>query len=438
MEALLPVIAIFIILNVILMIGTPVGFGIGFMGVAGIIIMLDPRILPQLGTIAFNQSTSSTVIMIPLFVLMAEILANSNMAGDLFEALNRRMKRLPANLAIVSVVASAIFSAVSGSAHATAATIGRISIPTMLKQGYSSSFASGTQAAAGNLGVLIPPSITLIIYGMVTETSIVRLFIAVVFPGLLIAGMMIAYIFIRYYLDPNMIVPPENTDQDDTKKDVDISLFSDILTIVPIVVLITLIFTILYTGIATATESAAIGAIGAGVIVLIQRRMTKECITKTLLGTASISCMILFLMIGGLVFALYLTLLGLPQDISRFILEVSPNPWIVFIIVNIIFLVLGLFLEPMSIMVIVLPFVFPAMREMGFDPVWLGVILTINLAVGKITPPVGMNLFVLKAVTGVHIGDIFKGAIPYVILFLSAIVIISLVPGIALFLPSRM
>jgi C4-dicarboxylate transporter DctM subunit len=437
MEALLPVIFIFILLNVILLMGTPVSFALGFLGVAGILISLHPRILPQLGTIAFNQVTSTTVIMIPLFILMAEFLANSNVAADLFDALNRRMKKLPANLAIVSVAASALFSAVCGSAPATAATIGKISIPTMLKKGYDRSFAAGTQAAAGNFGVLLPPSITLIIYGMLTETSIVRLFVAIVIPGLVILVMMIAYILIRYKLDPKMI-QPVSEEIDNSQKLQNVSLKSDMLTVVPLVVLIVVVFTFLYTGIATATESAAIGAIGAGIVVLIQRRMTKECIQKTLLGTASTSCMILFLMIGGLVFALYLTLMGLPQDISAFILSASPNPWMIFIIVNIIFIILGLFMEPMSVMVIVLPFVFPSLMGMGFDAVWLGVILTINLAVSMITPPVGMTLFVLKAVTGVPIGEIFRGVVPYCVIFLLAIVIVSFFPEMATFLPGRM
>jgi C4-dicarboxylate transporter DctM subunit len=272
---------------------------------------------------------------------------------------------------------------------------------------------------------------------MLTETSIVRLFVAVVIPGLMIAVMMIAYILLRYKLDPKMIAPVlENAES--VQKMENISWKRDFVTVVPLVALVVVVFTMLYSGIATATESAAIGAIGAGIVVLIQRRMSKACLQKTLLGTASTSCMILFLMIGGLVFALYLTLMGLPQNISAFILSASPNPWMIFIIVNIIFIILGLFLEPMSVMVIVLPFVFPAMMGMGFDPVWLGIILTINLAISKITPPVGMTLFVLKAVTGVPIGEIFRGVIPYCVIFLLAIVIISFFPGIATFLPGRM
>lgn len=429
---------IFAILIAVLFIGTPIGLGIGFLGVAGILIFLDSSLLPQLCAITYNQATSVTTLMIPMFVLMAEFLANSNIAADLFEVISRRLKKLPANLAIASVISSAIFSAVCGSAPATAATLGRISIPTMLKKGYSPSIAGGTQAAGGNLGILIPPSINLIIYGMITETNVVQLFMAGALPGIMIAVMMILYILIRSKVDPKMIVPPPETPESRAEENKKVSIGFDILTVLPIVILIFVIFFILYSGVATATESAAIGAIGALVIVLIQKRMNKEVLKKTLLNTTSTSCMILFLMFGGLVFALFLTVYGLPQQLSALIMGASPNPWITFIIVNIIFLVLGCFMEPMSIMLIVLPFVFPFLMNMGFDRVWLGVVLTINCAIGMITPPVGMNLFVLKGATGLAIGDIIKGVIPYIIIFAAAIVILCFVPGIATLLPSSM
>lgn len=432
------IVILFIILIAILFIGTPIGLGIGFLGVAGILVFLNQNLLAQLCTITFNQSTSITTLMIPMFILMSEFLSNSNMAADLFEALSRRLKKLPANLAIVSVITSAIFSAVCGSAPATAATIGRISIPTMLKKGYSPSLAAGTQAAGGNLGILIPPSINFIIFGMITETNIVKLFMAGVFPGIMIAVMMIAYILIRNKLDPKMIVAPAGSKEHPAEEEPKVSLRADLITVIPIVALIVVIFGILYTGVATATESAAIGAIGAGIIVLIQKRMTKDCIKKTLLNTTSTSCMILFLMFGGLVFALFLTVLGLPQELSSFIIGASPNKWITFIIVNIVFLILGCFLEPLSIMMIVLPFVFPFIKALGFDPIWFGVVITINCAIGMITPPVGMNLFVLKGATGVPIGEIIRGVVPYIIIFTAAIVIICFFPGIATFLPNSM
>jgi C4-dicarboxylate transporter DctM subunit len=435
-DSLITIVVIFVILIAVLFMGTPIGMGIGFLGVAGILLFLNPTLLQQLCTITFNQSTSVTTLMIPLFILMAEFLANSNMAGDLFEVINRRLRRLPANMAIASIVTSALFSALCGSAPATAVTIGRISIPTMLRKGYSPSLAGGTQAAGGNLGILIPPSINFILYGVITETSVVKLFMAGVFPGIMIAGIMIAYVLVRSRLDPGMIVPPK--DDAGAEREKSISLGFDVITVVPMLALIALIFVVLYSGVATATESAAIGVIGAVFVVSIQRRMNMGVFRKTLLQATSTTCMILFLMFGGLVFALFLTVQGLPQELSDIVINASPNRWITFVVVNIIFLILGCFMEPLSIMLIVLPFTFPFLKAQGFDPVWLGVILTINCAIGMITPPVGMNLFVLRGATGIPMAQIIRGVLPYIAIFAAAIVIICFFPQVATFLPDSM
>jgi C4-dicarboxylate transporter DctM subunit len=307
----------------------------------------------------------------------------------------------------------------------------------MLKKGYSPSIAGGSQAAGGNLGILIPPSINFIMFGLVTETSVVKLFMAGVIPGIMIAIMMIIYVVIRSKLDPNMIVPPKTTEEIEIG-DKKVSIGFDLITVVPMAALIGVIFFVLYSGIATATESAAIGVIGAAVVVIIQRRMTLDTIKKTLLNTTSTSCMITFLMFGGLVFAMFLTVQGLPQELSGLIINSDANKWVTFLIVNIIFLILGCFMEPLSIMLIVLPFVFPFMKAQGFDPVWLGVIITINCAIGMITPPVGMNLFVLKGATGLKMEDIIRGVIPYIGIFVLAIVLICFFPQIATFLPNSM
>jgi tripartite ATP-independent transporter DctM subunit len=432
------VVILFAILLAVLFAGTPIGLGMGFIGVTGILIFLNPNFLAKLCSIAYTQSTSISTLMIPLFILMAEFLSNSKIAGDLFEVISRRLKKLPASLAISSIISSAIFAAVCGSAPATAVTMGKISIPSMLKHGYRASFAAGTQAAGGNLGILIPPSINFILYGMITETSIVKLFAAGVMPGVMIAVMMVAYALIHNKVDPKLIVPPpEDRHPVAAGGERKISLFSDIATVVPVVVLIILIFAILYSGIATATESAAIGAVGALVIVLAQKRMTKDVLKKTLHSTTSTTCMIMVLMFGGLAFTMFLTVMGLPKAMSELILTASPDPWVTFVVVVIVFLVLGCFMDPLSIMLIVLPFVFPFMKSLGFDPVWFGVIVTIACGIGMITPPVGMNLFVVKGATGVPMASIIRGVIPYVAIFCAAIAILCALPGIATFLPNR-
>jgi C4-dicarboxylate transporter DctM subunit len=231
-------------------------------------------------------------------------------------------------------------------------------------------------------------------------------------------------------------VAPEENAGSETERSV--SLGFDIITVAPLAALIAVIFGVLYSGIATATESAAIGVIGAVFIVWIQRRMSADVFKRTLLQAASTTCMILFLMFGGLVFALFLTVQGLPQDLSDIVINASPNRWITFVVVNAVFLILGCFMEPLSIMLIVLPFTFPFLKAQGFDPVWLGVILTINCAVGMITPPVGMNLFVLRGATGIHMADIIRSVIPYIAIFAAAAVIICVFPQIATFLPDSM
>ena len=432
------VIILFVILLAVLFLGAPIGLGMGCIGVIGVLLFLSPSLLTKLYSIAYSQSTSISTLMIPLFILMAEFLSNSNIAGDLFEVISRRLKKLPASLAIASVISSAIFSAVCGSAPATAVTLGRISIPAMVKHGYRKSLAAGTQAAGGNLGILIPPSINFILYGMITETSIIKLFAAGVLPGIMIAIMMIIYVLVHNKLDPTLIKIPEqkqNPIVENSEKKV--SLFKDVTTVVPVVALIVAIFGVLYSGIATATESAAIGAIGALIIVIAQKRMSKSVLKKTLHGTTSTTCMIMFLMFGGMTFTMFLTVMGMPQALSDMILAANPDPWATLILVVIIFLILGCFMDPLSIMLIVLPFVFPFMKSLGFDPVWFGVIVTIACAIGMITPPVGMNLFVLKGACGVPMATIIRGVIPYIVIFILAIVILCVAPGIATFLPGR-
>jgi len=429
-------IIIFAILVAILFLGTPVGLGIGFLGVAGILIFLDATLLKNLCMTTFNQSTSVTTMMIPLFILMAEFLANSNIAADLFEVINRRLKKLPANMAVASVVTSTIFSALCGSAPATAVTIGRISIPSMLKYGYNPRIAGGTQAVAGNMGIITPPSITLIIYGIITETSIVKLFMAGVLPGIMVMGMMIAYLIIRSKFDKTMIVPPKDLIEREAK--IQRSVGRDIATVVPMVALIGVVFIIMYTGIATATECAAIGVVGAVIIVLMLRRFSMDFFKKTLLQSSSSTCMILFLMFGGLVFSLFLTVQGLPQTLTAIILDASPNRWVTFIIVMVIFLLIGLFMDPLPCMYIILPFTFAFIKSLGFDPIWFGIVLTLNCSIGMVTPPVGLNLFVLRGATGISMSDLIRGVIPYVFILVLAVVILCFVPQIATALPNSM
>lgn len=430
---------IFLILILILFIGTPISLGLGFLGMAGIMLFLNPNLLSQLCLITYTQATSVTTLMIPLFILMAELLANSGVASDMFDTIARKLKMLPGNLAISSIVASAIFSAVCGSAPATAATIGTISIPSMIQKGYDAKFAAGLQAAGGTLGILIPPSITFIMFGIITETSIVELFMAGIIPGIFLAGLLILYVLIRIKLDPRAIDPTKIKQQEPGIIDERKERRHDLVSVLPILLLIIVVLGLLYTGIVTATESAAVGSIGAFLLVVCRRRLSLDCMRMTLLNTTKNSCMILFLMFGGLVFAFFLSAYGLPQELAGYVIAVSPNRWITYIVVMIVLLILGCFLEPVGILMITMPFIFPTLTAMDFDPIWLGVTVTIACCIGMITPPVGMNLFVLKgAVPELTLETVIKGAVPMVLILLAGLVILTVFPGISTWLPSTM
>ncbi len=428
-----------ILLFVVLFMGAPIAFGLGFLSVLGIILFLQPSQLAQLVNIVFTQSTSSTILMIPLFILMAEIFSCTRMGVDLFEIINRRLKKVRANLGISSILASTIFSALCGSSPATAATIGTVSIPTMLKKGYRPSFALGIQAAGGTLGILIPPSISFAIYGILTETSIAKLFMAGLLPGIMFAVMLIAYVVLSVKVNPGLISAPTEDDQavaegqegkGDTAKDLKVAL--------PVTLLIAVILCCLYFGWATPTEVGGLGAVGALIIAFGQGRLKGGRMTDIFLNTSRTSSMILFIMFGGLSFVFVITALGLPQEISQFIIGLSPNRWITLLSINVLLLMLGCLLEPIGMVVITLPFLFPTLMAQGFDPIWLGVIITINVEIAMITPPIGLNLFVLKGISNVSMGDIIRGSLPFVLILILGMFILTLFPDIALFLPSTM
>ncbi|MEM4546611.1 MAG: TRAP transporter large permease [Nitrososphaerota archaeon] len=427
-----------ILLFAVLFAGVPIGFGLGFLAVTGILLFLQPNHLPQLVNIAFTQSTSSTVLMIPLFIFMAEIFSCTGIGIDIFEMVSRRLKKIKTNLGMSSVIASTIFSALCGSSPATAATIGTISVPAMLKNGYKPSFAAGIQAAGGTLGILIPPSISLAIYGIITETSIAKLFIAGLLPGIMLSIMIIFFIMVWAKFKSEVIVLPAQTEIEVSDKNGTVSASKDILTVGPVLCLIVFILVCLYFGWATPTEVGGLGAIGAILIGLIKGRLNPERLMNACLRTARTSSMIMFIMFGGLSFVFVITSLGLPQEISKFVASISPNKWVTLISVNILLLVLGCLLDPLGMVVITIPFLFPTLMAQGFDPIWLGVIITINVEVAMITPPVGLNLFVLKGVGNVSMEDVVKGSLPFVIVLLAGMVILMVVPEVALFLPSTM
>lgn len=424
-------IVLIIVLIILLGLGTPISFCLGFLGVAGIVALLDFGILYQIAEVAATTGTNLFMITLPLFILMAEVVSFSGVGDDIYTAAHDWLSWLPGGLAISSIATCTGFAAISGSSPATAATVGLVAIPEMIKRGYNRKLAVGSIAVGGTLGILIPPSITMIIYGVITEVSIGKLFIAGIIPGIILALILSLAIAIAVKIRPQLAPRTKGVSWSQR--------FSSLKRVWAFVILAISIIGTIYAGIATPTESAAIGATLAIVIALFYRRLTIKAIHGALLRTVAVTAMIMFLVIGGNVLAFLLSTLTIPQYITEAITSWNVSKWAVVIMVNIILLGMGCLLDPMAIMVISLPIIFPIIMQLGFDPVWFGIVVTINVEMGMITPPVGLNLFILKgSVKGITMRDIVGGAIPFVFLLMLGLALIMVFPALATWLPGRM
>ncbi len=411
--------------------GTPIAFCLGFLGTVGIIGFLDIGTLYQIAEVAADTCTNLFMITLPLFVLMAEVVSFSGVGDDLYTAAHDWLSWLPGGLAISSIATCTGFAAISGSSPATAATVGLVSIPEMIKRGYNRMLAVGSVAAGGTLGILIPPSITMIVVGIITEMSIGKLFIAGIIPGLILSMIMCVATVIAVKIKPNLAPRIQGVSW---KK-----RFSSLKRVWPFLILAFSILGTIYAGIATPTESASVGATLAIVIALFYRRLTIKALHGALTRTVGVTAMIMFLIIGGSVLAFLFSSLTIPHHVTDMIVSLGASRWVVMIIINFILLVLGCILDPMGVMIISLPIIFPIVTQLGFDPIWFGVIVTINVEIGMITPPVGLNLFVLKAaVPDINMKDIVGGSLPFVLLLMLGLALIMAFPSLATWLPGKM
>ena len=420
-----------VVLIILLGLGTPIAFCLGFLGTIGIVGFLDFGILYQIAEIAADTGTSLFLLTLPLFILMAEVVSFSGVGDDIYTAAHDWLSWLPGGLAISSIATCTGFAAISGSSPATAASVGLVSIPEMLKRGYNRKLAVGSIAVGGTLGILIPPSITMIIYGIITEVSIGKLFIAGIIPGIILALILSVSVAIAVKIRPQLA--PAATGVSWSKR------FASLKRVWAFLILAISILGTIYAGIATPTESAAIGATLAMVIACFYRRLSFKALHGALLRTVSLTTMIMFLVIGGNVLAFLLSSLTIPQYITEAITALDISKWSIMIIINFILLIMGCLLDPMAIMVISLPIIFPIVTQLGFDPVWFGIVITINVEMGMITPPVGLNLFILKgSVPGVTMKDIVGGSLPFLLLLMLGLAIIMVFPSLATWLPGRM
>ena len=416
--------ALFII--VLLIIGMPVAFTLTIAGILGIIQFVDMSTLSQVPVIAYKTLDSYVLTSVPLYILMSQVMLTGKVGSGLFELGSKWMGHLPGGLGIATIFACAIFAAISGSSVATAVTIGAMAIPEMLKRGYDRRLVVGSVAAGGTLGILIPPSIPMILYGTITDESVGKLFMSGVVPGTLLTALFVLYIVVSSWNKPR----EKKATMAEKMKSLHENIWGLLLPII--------IIGGIYTGVFTPTEAAAVGTVYALIITFfVYRSVTLADMPAILRSTIKTSCMIFAIMVGAMLFGYILTVLQVPQALMSIVTDGGFNKWIVLIGINIVLLLLGCVLETVSIILITLPMLYPIIKALGFDPIWFNVVMLINMELALITPPVGMNLFVIKGISeDSSIQDIIAGSMPFALIMVAEIALLCFVPEIATWLPA--
>jgi C4-dicarboxylate transporter, DctM subunit len=422
----------FAVLLVLLATGTPVAVATGLTAAVGALLFIGKGALSQLGVLLFAQSSNFVLLMVPLFILMGEALGVTRIGRDLFTAAQIWLGRVPGALPIGTIFSCAGFAAVCGSSPVTAATIGSVAVPEMMRKGYAPRLAFGVTAAGGTLGIMIPPSVSLILYGIITETSIGALFMAGIGPGLMLVALLSLTVFYLIWRNPGL-APARSMPIDTTER------WTSLRSVIPVTLLVIAVLGSIYTGIATPTEAAAVGALGSLLIAFVLGSLKRAVMRRILDNTARTTAMFILLVATGLFSAFVLSRLGIPQATAQAIVGLDMPPWAIMVAINVLLLVLGMFLDPMSILVIVVPVLFPAVMKLGYDPVWFGILVTLQIEIAAISPPVGFNLFVLRTVVAdARMADIIRGGLIFVTPLLVGIALLMIWPDIALFLPQMM
>jgi tripartite ATP-independent transporter DctM subunit len=416
-----------------LFLGTGVWIALSLIGVAviGMELFTSRPVGDAMATTIWSSGSSWTLAALPMFIWMGEILFRTNLSKNLFLGLQPWMQRLPGGLLHVNIAGSAIFAAISGSSAATVATVGKMSIPELRRRGYPERMIVGTLAGAGTLGLLIPPSITLIIYGVTVNESITKLFIAGILPGIALA-----ILFMLFIGGWSLITGQKHTGHEEryTWAQKLIALRQ----LLPVVLLIGGVMTSIYRGYASATEAAVLGVIGALILSWAQGSLNRESFVASLLGATRTTSMIAFILAGSSFLSLAMGFTGIPRALASGIVTLELTPWMLIVALTVFYVILGCFLDGISSIVLTMAVIEPLVRQAGFDMIWFGVFLMIVVEIAQITPPIGFNLFVLQGMTGRDIDFIARAAAPMFLIMLVFVVLLSVFPQIATFLPSRM
>lgn len=428
--------SIFIVLIVcffvLLGVGAPIFSALGMASVVGFLLYGGFESLEAIPEILYRGMTSYSLLAIPLFVLMGEIVARTSIGGRLFRLFFIWLNRMPGNLAAASVASSAIFGAMSGVSVAGAATIGRFAIPEMLKYGYAGSLAGGTVAAAGALALLIPPSIGLVLYGELADQSVGRLFIAAIIPAAILTSFMLVYVVLLAIFRPDM-APRLSEKVSWTER------LKALRSIWPALVIGGAVLGSIYLGIATPTEAAAIGAGGALFVAALYRELNLRLIIESLRSTAVTTTMIMLILASALLFGYIITRLMIPQSIVMFISELDQPVWVIMLFVLLFLVLVGMFLDLVSLIVITIPVLLPIVIALQLDPIWFGIVMIIACEMAVITPPIGLNLYVIKGIAPqLSLQQIINGALPFVFIEVLVLIVITVFPELVLWLPSLM
>ena len=424
---------IFFITVLLFFLGSGIWVAVSMIGVSafGMMLFTTRPVGDAMATTIWGTSSSWTLTALPLFVWMGEILFRTKLSENLFKGLSPWMQKLPGGLIHVNVVGCALFAAISGSSAATVATVGKMSIPELRKRNYPEKILLGSLAGSGTLGLLIPPSIILIIYGVAVQESIAKLFIAGIIPGI-----MIALIFMSYVVIWSLI------NKKDMPKIIEEFSFLEKIKrsrqLLPVILLILGVIGSIYTGIATATEAASLGVVGALILSYFQKSLTKDSFSKSLLGATKTSCMIAFILAGSSFLTLAMAFTGLPKNLAVFIDTLDLSPYMLLVVLTLFYIILGMFLDGISAVVLTMAIIEPMIRQAGFDMIWFGIYLVIVVEMAQITPPVGFNLFVLQGMAKRDMGFIARSAFPLFLLMILAVIIIIAFPQLALWLPEQM
>ncbi|MGG4775265.1 TRAP transporter large permease subunit [Alcaligenaceae bacterium 429] len=382
-------------------------------------------------TKAWDSAASWSLTALPLFIWMGEILYRTRLAEDMFKGLGPLLQRLPGRLVHVNTVGCGIFAAVSGSSAATAATIGRISLPELKSRGYDEGISIGSLAGAGTLGLLIPPSIVMIVYAVAAQVSIIKLFIAGILPGIMMIFLFSGYIALWSLRNPGGI--PKEVEEITLRE----KLYR-LRLLLPVVLLIAGVIGSIYAGIATATEAAVIGVIGSLIIAGVGRSLNWKSFSASLMGAVRTSCMISFILIGASFLTSAMSFTGMPSNLASWIASLNLSPYALIAALTVFFILLGAFLDGISLIVLTTSVLMPTVLAAGIDPIWFGIYLILTVEMAQITPPIGFNLFVIQNITGKNLFELVKMALPFFWILVLATALVTIFPEIVMWLPNAM